>query len=163
MLVRHFATTNPTQRRGCVALGGHQQWARVMNSRNLAAKIGAVFYVLWGIFHLFAANSVYKLAGGASGMVQGRLLQTAFYLVFFAVSGIAIAVALNWRNDRQGYWMNGILIAFADIPFVLFVLLPGLVPWWPGLAGPLLWTVAFIFTTVGRFGLGSSANNQRAI
>ena len=112
-----------------------------MNSRNLAAKIGAVFYVLWGIFHLFAANSVYKLAGGASGMVQGRLLQTAFYLLFFAVSGIVIAVALNWRNDRQGYWMNGILIAFADIPFVLFVLLPGLVPWWPGLtvcfSGPL--------------------------
>ena len=128
-----------------------------MNSRNLAAKIGAVFYVLWGIFHLFAANSVYKLAGGASGMVQGRVLETAFYLLFFAVSGIVIAVALNWRNDRQGYWMNGILIAFADIPFVLFVLLPGLVPWWPGLAGPLLWTVAFVFTTVGRFGLGSSA------
>ena len=85
-----------------------------MKSRNLAAKIGAVFYVLWGIFHLFAAFSVYKLAEGASGMVQGRLLQTAFYLLFFAVSGIVIALALNWRNDRQGYWMNGILIAFAD-------------------------------------------------
>ena len=90
-------------------------------------------------------------------MVQGRLLQTAFYLLFFAVSGIVIALALNWRNDRQGYWMNGILIAFADIPFVLFVLLPGLAPWWPGLAGPLLWAVAFVFTTFGRFGLGSSA------
>ena len=109
-----------------------------MNSRNLAAKIGAVFYVLWGVFHLFAANSVYKLAGGASGMVQGRLLQTAFYLLFFAVSGIVIALALNWRNDRQGYWMNGILIAFGDIPFVLFVLLPGLVPWWRvRFSGPL--------------------------
>jgi hypothetical protein len=133
----------------------------VMKSRNLAAKIGAVFYVLWGIFHLFAAFSVYKLAEGASGMVQGRLLQTAVYLVFFALSGIAIAVALNWRNDRQGYWMNGILIAFADIPFVLFVLLPGLVPWWPGLAGPLLWFVAFVFTTVGRFGLVFSRQPAR--
>ena len=50
-----------------------------------------------------------------------------------------------------------IALPFADIPFVLLVLLPGLVPWWPGLAGPLLWTVAFAFTTVGRFGLGSSA------
>jgi hypothetical protein len=40
---------------------------------------------------------------------------------------------------------------------VLFVLLPGLVPWWPGLAGPLLWAVAFVFTTFGQFGLGSSA------
>ena len=34
-------------------------------------------------------------------MVQGRLLQTAFYLLFFAVTGIVIALALNWRNDRQ--------------------------------------------------------------
>ena len=128
-----------------------------MNYGNLAAKIGAVFYVLWGIYHLPAANSVYKLAEGTSGMVQGRLLQNAFYILFFAISGIVIALAFNWRNDRQGYWMNGILIAFADIPFVLFVLLPGLVPWWPGLTGPLLWMFAFVFTTVGRFGLGSSA------
>jgi hypothetical protein len=48
-----------------------------------------------------------------------------------------MAVTLNWRNDKQGYWMNGTLIAFADIPFVLFVLVPGLIPWWPGLAGPV--------------------------
>jgi hypothetical protein len=66
-----------------------------------------VFYVLWGIYHLPAANSVYKLAEGTSGMVQGRLLQNAFYILFFAISGIVIALAFNWRNDRQGYWMNG--------------------------------------------------------
>ena len=32
----------------------------------------------------------------AAGMVQGRLLQDAFYLVFFAISGILMAVIL-WR------------------------------------------------------------------
>jgi hypothetical protein len=121
-----------------------------MNYRNLAAKIGAVFYVLWGIYHLPAANSVYKLAEGTSGMVQGRLLQNAFYILFFAISGIVIALGFNWRNDRQGYWMNGILIAFADIPFVLFVLLPGLVPWWPGLTGPLGWPVWVGFVRGGQ-------------
>jgi hypothetical protein len=47
--------------------------------------------------------------------------------------------------------MNGTLIAFADIPFVLFVLVPGLFPWWPGLVGPLLWLIAFLFTTVAYF------------
>jgi hypothetical protein len=71
--------------------------------------------------------------------------------LFFAVAGIVTAVVLNWRNDKQGYWMNGTLIAFADIPFVLFVLVPGLIPWWPGLAVPLLWLIAFLFTSVGRF------------
>jgi hypothetical protein len=68
-------------------------------------------------------------------MVRARLLQDASYLLFFAVAGIVMAVILNWRNDKQGYWMNGTLIAFADLPFVLFVLVPGLIPWWPGLAG----------------------------
>ena len=127
-----------------------------MNSRSLAARIGAVLYVLWGLFHLFAAASVYRLSESASGMVQGRLQQDAFYLLFFAISGVVIAVTLNWRNDRLGFWMNGILILVADIPFVLFVLVPGLMPWWPGLLGPLLWIAALLLTSVGRFGFPPS-------
>lgn len=126
-----------------------------MQTAKWAARIGTGFYVLWGIFHLAAANSVYVLAEQSTGMVRGRLLQDAFYLLFFAISGILMAVILNWRNNKQGYWMNGTLIAFADIPFILFVLVPGLIPWWPGLAGPLLWLAAFIFTSVGRFSADS--------
>jgi hypothetical protein len=122
-----------------------------MQTAKWAARIGAGFYGLWGIFHLVAANSVYALAEQATGMARGRLLQDAFYLIFFAISGILIALILNWRNDKQGYWMNGSLLAAADIPFILFMLVPGLIPWWPGLAGPLLWLAAFIFTSVGRF------------
>jgi hypothetical protein len=114
------------------------------------ARLGAVFYVLWGVFHLVAASTVYALAEQSTGMVRGRLLQDAFYLLFFALAGILMAVILNWRNDKQGYWMNGTLIAFADVPFVLFVLVPGLVPWWPGLAGPLLWLIAFLLTSIAR-------------
>ena len=109
-----------------------------MQIAKWAARIGAAFYVLWGVFHLVAANAVYALAQQSTGMVRGRLLQDAFYVLFFAAAGIVLAVVLNWRNDKQGYWMNGTLITLADIPFVLFVLVPGLVPWWPGLAGPLL-------------------------
>jgi len=104
-----------------------------------------------GCLHLVAANAVYALAEQSTGMVRARLLQDAFYLLFFAIAGILMAVILNWRNDKQGYWMNGTLIAFADIPFVLFVLAPGLIPWWPGLVGPLFWLIAFMFTTVARF------------
>ena len=126
-----------------------------MQRAKWAARIGAGFYVLWGIFHLVGANSVYVLAEQSTGIVRGRLLQNAFYLLFFAISGILMAVILNWRNDRQGYWMNGGLLAAADVPFILFVLVPGLIPWWPGLAGPLLWLAAPIFTSVGRFSADS--------
>ena len=41
----------------------------------------------------------------------------------------------------------GVFCAF----IVLFVLAPGLIPWWPGLVGPLFWLIAFMFTTVARF------------
>jgi hypothetical protein len=121
----------------------HRAKERIMQIAKWAARIGAAFYVLWGVFHLVAANAVYALAQQSTGMVRGRLLQDAFYVL--------MAVILNWRNDKQGYWMNGTLITLADIPFVLFVLVPGLVPWWPGLAGPLLLLIAFVFTSIGRF------------
>jgi hypothetical protein len=143
--------------------------ARIMQMAKWAARIGAVFYVLWGVFHLVAANAVYALAEQSAGMVRARLLQDASYLLFFAVTGIVMAVILNWRNDKQGYWMNGTLIAFADLPFVLFVLVPGLIPWWPGLAGPLLWLIAFVFTSIARFSAdskvvaGAHARTDRAI
>jgi len=126
-----------------------------MQMAKWAARIGAVFYVLWGVFHLVAANAIYALAEQSAGMVRARLLQDAFYLLFCAVAGTVMAVILNWRNDKQGYWMNGTLIAFADLPFVLFVLVPGLIPWWPGLAGPLLWLIAFVFTSIARFSADS--------
>jgi hypothetical protein len=122
----------------------------MMQMAKWAARIGAVSYVLWGAFHLVAANAVYALAEQSTVMVRARLLQDAFYLLFFAVAGILMAVILNWRNDKQGYWMNGTLIGFADLPFVLFVLVPGLIPWWPGLAGPLLWLIAFVLTSIAR-------------
>ncbi|WP_146606033.1 hypothetical protein [Mesorhizobium kowhaii] len=119
-----------------------------------AARIGAVFYILWGIFHLMAAQAVNGLAGQADGMIRARLQQDAFYLLAFALAAIVIAVLLNWRNDRRGYWLNAVLLAVADIPFVIFVLMPGLIPPWPGLAGPLLWVIAFVLTTIAQLGIG---------
>jgi hypothetical protein len=136
---------------------------RAVQTAKWTARIGAGFYVLWGIFHLVAANSVYALAQQSTGVVQGQLLQDASYLVFFAISGILMAVVLNWRNDKHGYWMNGSLLAVADIPFILFVLVPGLIPWWPGLAGPLLWLAALIFTSVGRFSADSEVKIQTTL
>mgnify|MGYP004366705417 FL=1 len=107
-------------------------------------------YVMWGILHIQAARLVFLLGGSLEpGMVQGRIYQDAFSLLFFAIFGIAVAVWLNWRNSRLGYWLNLVVISAADIGFIVYVLLPGYVPLVPGGLGPLLWVVAIIFSTLG--------------
>ena len=117
---------------------------------NVFAKLGAITYVLWGLLHIQAARLVYML--GASlmpGMVQGRVYQDAFNLLFFALFGIAVAVMLNWKDSRLGYWLNLIVVSAADIGFIVYLLVPGYVPLVPGALGPLLWVLALIFSTLG--------------
>jgi hypothetical protein len=119
---------------------------------KIAAKLGTVLYVCWGLLHFTAAYGVFKLAQNSPGMAEGRLMQTAFYLAAFATAAIIFAITLNWRNDQLGFWANAIMVGIADIPFILFVLVPGYAPWWPGLLGPLLWIAAVFFTAITRLG-----------
>jgi hypothetical protein len=96
---------------------------------KMAAKFGAVLYVCWGLLHFTAAYGVFKLAQNSPAtMTQGRLMQTAFYLTALATAAIIFAIALNWRNDRFGFWANGVMVGIADIPFILWVLIPGYAP-----------------------------------
>ena len=126
---------------------------------NTFAKIGAVLYVLWGLLHLQAARLVYMLGDSLEpGMVQGRVYQDAFNLLFFALFGIAVAIAYNWHNSRLGYWLNLVVVSAADIGFILYVLMPGYVPLVPGGLGPLFWILALTFST-----LGIMKSNDKAI
>lgn len=117
---------------------------------NLYAKLGAVTYVLWGLLHIQAARFVYMLGQTLEpGIVQGRIYQGAWNLLFFAVFGIAVAVMLNWKNSRLGYWLNLVVVSAVDIGFIVTILMPGYVPLVPGGIGPLLWIVALVFSTLG--------------
>lgn len=120
-------------------------------SKSVLAKIGAVLYVLWGSLHLMAAYSVYQVGLEASnGMERGRLFQCAFYVFTFAVSAIALAIKMNWQNSRTGFWLNALIVGIADVPFILFEIVPGHVPAWPGFVGPAVWVTAMIFTGLGQ-------------
>jgi hypothetical protein len=77
---------------------------------KITAKLGAALYACWGLLHFTAAYGVYKLAQDSPAtMAQGRLMQTAFYLAAFAATAILLALTLNWRNDRLGLWVNGVM------------------------------------------------------
>ena len=72
-----------------------------------------------------------------------------FILPSFATAGIVFAT-LNWRNSRLGFWCNAIILGIGDIPFILFVLVPGYMPVWPGIAGPALWIGGLVCTAVAQ-------------
>lgn len=46
------------------------------------AKIGAGLYVLWGLLHVGAAYDEFILGAEQSGLVQGKLYQGAWNLLF---------------------------------------------------------------------------------
>ena len=112
-------------------------------------KIGAVFYLLWGLLHIKAAIATYQLGATLEpGIVQGRVYQDAWNLVFFAISVSVIAILLNWRNSRLGFWLNLGIATVTDIGFIIHILMPGHFPMIPGIIGPVLWIFAVIFTAV---------------
>lgn len=114
------------------------------------ARLGAVCYVIWGLLHLKAAYSVYQVGAAVpTGMVQGRLYQDAWNLLFFAIAAIGLACTLNWRASRWGFWINLGVISLADTGFIFFVLVPGFMGWWPGVLGPVFWIAGWILTGLG--------------
>jgi len=113
-------------------------------------RIGAVFYALWGVLHFAAAAEAYRLATTVDpGVIQGRLLQNAWHLAIFAAFGLVVAVTMNWRNSRTGYWINLVAVSAADIGFVVFIFVPGYIPLFPGVLGPVSWILGVIFSTLG--------------
>lgn len=133
-----------------------------------AAKIGAGFYVLWGLMHFRAAYGVQQVAAGMPSdmaMPAARITQDAWHLAIIAAFAIIIAVKWNWHNDRLGYWLNLCLVSAADIGFVFFVMLP-LSPtqgFGMRLLGPTVWLLAVLFSTIGyRQGGGGLAVDDTA-
>ncbi len=117
----------------------------------MLAKLGAVLYAVWGLLHLVAALAVYQLGASLDpGIVQGRLFQSAWNLLFFAVFAVAVAVSFNWRNTRGGYWLNLVVVSVTDIGFIAFVLVPEYMPVWPGVLGPIFWVAGAAVTTLAR-------------
>jgi hypothetical protein len=115
------------------------------------AKIGAVLYIIWGLLHVKSALDEFSLGTSVDpGLIRGKLNQGAWDLLFFALVSIVIAITLNWKNDVRGYWINLFLVSIADLGFIIFVLIPGYVTFFPGILGPVFWVSAAIFSSIGN-------------
>lgn len=134
-----------------------------------AHRIGAVFYVLWGLLHvlagwgMIAADAEQQLDNlstaplpaeavpqGLAPIVQAGLAFHGYNLLWFGLFAIGVAVAFNWRNSRAGYWANLVVVGADDLGLLLFLILPGHLSFAEAGLGPILFVLAAVFTTVGR-------------
>ena len=102
----------------------------------IAARVGALCYIAWGTFHVNVAHDSWVLGSAAQGMTQGRLFQLAGYMLCIAVFAIGVDACGNWRNPRNAYWLNLLVIGWADAIWILTVVLPGYVPLLRGFLPP---------------------------
>jgi len=116
----------------------------------LFAQIGSFLYVIWGLLHIQAAYEAFLLGTNLNqGLVQGKIFQDAWNLLFFALFSIIISIVYNWKNKVIGYWLNLIVVSVADVGFIIFILIPGHVDFIPGILGPIFWITAAIFSSIG--------------
>ena len=112
-------------------------------------RLGAACYLAWGAFHVYVAYQIYQLALANQGLVQGRLAQLALYMLSFALFAIAVALWGNWRNSRWGYWLNLLVLGWADAIWVITVVAPGYVPAARGLIPVAIYIAGAVLTTAG--------------
>jgi hypothetical protein len=91
-------------------------------------------------------------------LTQGQSYPTQYQnLAVFALLAMALGVSLNWRNDKAGYCINLVVVAVVDLGFVLLIVIPGYLQVSVGaLAGPIVYIVAAIFSTIGRLSPGAA-------
>ena len=130
-------------------------------SATLYARLGAFFYSIWGVFHVYVAWQIYSLGLTQNGIAQGRTFQLAAYMLTIALFAVVIAAWRNWRNDQLGFWLNLVVVGWADVIWVLVVVLPGYVPAARGLIPPAFWLAGALCSTLARYlpdrGEGSAA------
>jgi hypothetical protein len=139
--------------------------------KTITPKIGALFYILWGLLHVAGGASLLQQVSAegvrgalatlgsaipdselpnVSGAVIAAVLSFfAFNWVWIGLLVLVVGVKLNWNNSRIGYWINLTVAGAADLGLIMFLLTPGYMALSDGWPGPLLWLLAAVFSTLG--------------
>ena len=144
-----------------------------MNPSNRYARVGAAFYVLWGLVHVVGAGFQLSTLQSAGGVGLTAMISTgqpldpgavavfpeaaaafmgmgAMNILWIGLLVMYVGMTRNWRNSRNGYWLNLALVGCTDMALVLALLLPGYMSWADGAIGLTLFVLALIFSTLGR-------------
>ncbi len=144
-----------------------------------AHKIGAVCYILWGLIHVLRGAVMFRrisadgAMGGATvmapgmpiagqpqipmGLADGVFLYHAWNILWFGLFAIVVAVLLNWKNSRVGYWANFAVLGAVEVGLIAAMIWPGHMKVGPDtLSGLVLWALGVLFTTMGYLKVGQA-------
>lgn len=145
-------------------------------------RAGAVCYVLWGLVHVVGGASLLATLQSGGGAELLRVLASAapaavpdtVPAVAGAVAGFhawnilwigalvaVVALRLNWRNARLGFWLNLVLAGAADLGLIFALLVPGYMRLADGMIGIALFVPAAALTALGLV-LGRGAELRAA-
>lgn len=139
--------------------------------KTYAAKIGAIFYSLWGLLHIAGgavllqtlsaegATGVLATIGSAvpaaelpvisGGVTAAVLAYYAWNILWIGLFVLVVGVRLNWKNSTTGYWLNLAVVSAVDLGLAFILLAPGYMALSDGILGLALWLPAVIFSTIG--------------
>ena len=136
--------------------------------KKYAHKIGAVFYVLWGLLHVLGGvaimsehNTAAQIAMQSTALqpdsfmdisspaLSGILSYHGFNIIWFGVFAIVVGIFYNWKNSKGGYWLNLAVLSAIELGLIIFLLLPGYMSLSDGGIGLSLFILALIFSTIG--------------
>ncbi len=124
------------------------------------AKVGAVFFILWGLLHIVGGGAIVMAAAESpaqgfamygehsvaytqlAGSVLGYL---AYGFVWIAVLVTYIGIRYNWRNSKDGLALNTVLVGMTDLGLMIYLVMPGFVSWGNASPGLLLFAGGVVF------------------
>ncbi len=124
------------------------------------AKIGAVFFILWGLIHIIGGGAILLAVAESPAQgfaVYGDTVSTytqlagsvlgylAYGFVWIAVLVTYIGVRYNWHNSQTGLALNTALVGMTDVGLLLFLVIPGFLSWGNASPGLLLFAGAVVF------------------
>lgn len=129
------------------------------------ARTASVLFLLWGLIHVLGGFVMLQALadGGAEAYLrtvatvdpsgaslvppdgspaQAILGFHAWNILWVGLCVSVVAVVLNRRSSRVGYWVNLALVSGADLGLLFFLVLPGVMTWGTAAPGLTLWIPA---------------------
>ncbi len=107
-------------------------------------KLSAIAFVVWGVLHIAGGSAIlaalangpaagyafYANAAGDYPAAAGAILAYNSFAILWTGAIVAVvAVLLTWRDNPAGTYINLALTGLSEVGLIVFLILPGFVPW----------------------------------